>query len=579
MRLELSRGLRGLVFAAGLSVNGFSAEPAVSSADADAEDAKNEAADHGDALSEDPVMLNTMKVSAGVVEDFGLQFGYTVDRANTHTIFSMRYKPYVQAVRPNTAASRAGLKPGDVIVSSNGQSVLGLRSSAARVWRGFYMPPKARAAIEADKPATWILEVQSGGSTKHRTITLQLPTPAPHWGSPVWTTPADREPAVIPENGPLAERAKTILDNGIWETMPLGRQLGISLPNVRRYLGYRWVAPGSPSHTFHVSQLHGHTDIVLQCDRLSYLTSPTGVLVRAIRLAGGFTLNPWKEVPLEEARAGFEREVNFWLHDVDKVSARWPLERKMDAAALAELKDGKPGAVSGANTLPAAFLKLPRLTDAQRRLLEDALSKLGMEENRWAFIETVRDFEAKAGGQGEVVVRVDPSQPEGEDATLLKIDGHVASADEAKRWRDGGGGPASVLGDMPPLSRILEQSDARLFKDTAASIVYEIALKANSADFPAEKFQALVAVNKAQRSLEKISIALRDSMKVMTGVKVTEAGAEVRFRTIDPAFPPQPEYISIGGAVRAMLLIKVSRKSEILRADFHRVEPHLAPAP
>jgi hypothetical protein len=36
--------------------------------------------------------------------------------------------------------------------------------------------------------------------------------------------------------------------------------------------------------------------------------------------------DPWKEIPLIDAKPGFDREVDLWLNKVGKVSTRWPIE-------------------------------------------------------------------------------------------------------------------------------------------------------------------------------------------------------------------------------------------------------------
>jgi hypothetical protein len=59
---------------------------------------------------------------------------------------------------------------------------------------------------------------------------------------------------------------------------------------------------------------------VLGSKAWSYLTSPTGELQATIELGQKEPVAP------VEARPGFEREVDFWLHRVGKVSERWPLE-------------------------------------------------------------------------------------------------------------------------------------------------------------------------------------------------------------------------------------------------------------
>lgn len=41
-------------------------------------------------------------------------------------------------------------------------------------------------------------------------------------------------------------------------------------------------------------------------------------------------------------------------------------------------------------------------------------------------------------------------------------------------------------------------------------------------------------------AFEDFSVKLREAVRVAGAAKVTEAGLEVRFQTLDPAFAPQP---------------------------------------
>lgn len=89
-----------------------------------------------------------------------------------------------------------------------------------------------------------------------RTVALVIPTPPPRWGSSVWRPPAWRVPATAAETGPLAERARTVLSQGIWIWRdPFFREtaFGQPVPHEDHATGYEW--------------RHGNWN---------YLTSPSG---------------------------------------------------------------------------------------------------------------------------------------------------------------------------------------------------------------------------------------------------------------------------------------------------------------
>jgi hypothetical protein len=259
-------------------------------------------------------VLEAFRVHAVPVENFGFQT--TVARYGAKRVV------LIVAVIPNTAAAKAGLQPGDTIISSDGMRVEVERMSGA--WQGFYVPPAKRTRLERGEEVSWKLEVRSHAPAMFpiRTVTLTLPTPPPHWGSKIWSPPAGRAASNVAETGPLAERAKMILDNGV--AIMLREDLAHNLPRRSYYFGYQWsVAEG---RTFIVSQARGRTDIILQSGKNYFLTSPAAVLERAVINERVKQLDPWREIPTGEAEPAFQTEVDFWVSGVGKISDRWPLE-------------------------------------------------------------------------------------------------------------------------------------------------------------------------------------------------------------------------------------------------------------
>ena len=219
-----------------------------------------------------------------------------------------------------------------------------------------------------------------------------------------------------------------------------------------------------------------------------------------------------------------------------------------------------------------AFLKLSPATDAQRALFKEAFGKIGADEDHWAYTETSHGLDDKH----IAVMRVDPSKPEAQRCTLLKLDGKPPTVAEENRWRDEGRDAPASLGELPPIGNLVELDDVRVAADETAAVVFELPLRASNPQFPADKFQALFRVNKTQRAFEDIVVKLRESWRVAGVVSISEAGMEVRFQTFDPKSAPQPVWLKAGGAVR-LLLIKFSRSFEATRTDFKRVEPYTEP--
>lgn len=222
----------------------------------------------------------------------------------------------------------------------------------------------------------------------------------------------------------------------------------------------------------------------------------------------------------------------------------------------------------GPAPLAESFLKLPVATAAQKELFMDALGKVGLDTDCWAFTETSRALDSDR----ITTVRFDPSQPPEETSTLLKVDGKAPKAAYLQQWRSEGHGVLTGLGELPALSSVVDVNDVRIYADETAAVVFELPVKASNAEFPADKFQARFRVNKTLRGFEDFSVKLRESMRVAGIAKVTDAGLEARFQTFDPALAPQPVWLKMGGGVR-VLFVKVSRAFEVTRTDFQRVVP------
>ena len=540
------------------------------------------AADSAAADNDEIVSLAAYNVKADRIEDFGLRVDsapYPKPPKIGVGIFFSKFAPVITAVVPNTAAARAGLQPGERILKSEGKSTVGSPFSSGKSGQWYKTQKKKWSEVAAGKTnVTWMLEVETPTTKAVRTVKLVVPTPPPHWGASIWRRPEGRNPSTVTETGPLAGRARDVLDNGILTWVHDGffqSFLGESVSLGSEPTGYEWRIGGrrEGEHRIFVTQFRGRTDVVLDVGayatgRWVYLTSPSGALERAWR----FTRKQKGEIPLEAARAGFEHELDLWTTKVQTVSGRWPFELKpgYDANAIFAVLAPKAAAPVTAVVHPFAeeFLKLALATDAERAMFADAYGKLGAESDHWAYTETSHGLEDKR----VTVTRVDPSKSEAERCVLLSIDGQSPTSADVQRWRDEGGDTPKPLGDLPPLTDIVDLKDLRVFKNETEAVVFELPMRGGNADFPAEKFQALLRVNKTYRSFEDITVKLRGSFRVAGVVKITEAGIDVRFQTFDTALAPQPVRLKAGGGVR-VLLVKFSRSFEATRTDFKRVQP------
>lgn len=550
--------------------------------------------DNGDS-PDDVVSLAAYNVQADRIEDFGFRIrtrrasdgpsaagkpstGYTT----LVTFWFWRFAPMITQVLPNTAAANAGLQPGERILKSEGESTVGGLFSTGKFghWRKTEKKKWAEVA-SGKKRVTWTLEVQSPVTHAVRTVTLVVPTPPPHWGASLWRPPQGRPPSTVTEAGPLAGRCRTILDNGIWTLLdwPFSTIRPANADTVAPLTGYEWRIGETRqgSHRMLVTQLDGRTHVFFETyspgtGRRIYQTSPAGALEKAWR----WTRKDHRgAIPLAEAREGFVAELDLWSTKVDKVSARWPLGVKpgVDHTAIfAALAANEGTLVAPVRPFAEQFLKLSRATPEQQGLFADAYAKLGVDQEHWAYTETSRHLEDKQ----VTVTRVDPSKPEVDRCVLLSINGKPPTPEGRQRWRDAGGDVPKALGDMPPLASLVDLQELRVYHDEPAAVVFELPIRSGNAEFPTEKLQALFRVNKTYRSFEDITIKMRESFRVAGVVKITQAGLQAHFQTLDPAYPPQPVSLQGGGAAR-ILLIKLSRDFETTRTDFKRVDPYAEP--
>lgn len=295
----------------------------------------------------EPVRMAAFQVTGDMLEDFG--FRVSPDPRVKGLRLSSDICPVVDLVLPNTAASKAGVRPGDRIVRSDGVRT-GSMSPALGSWKAIQKKKWAQKP-DARGEVVWTLEMDSLLGGPVRTVVLTLPTPAPHWGATVWSRPMDRPRFTVEEPGPLAERAEEILNHGIWMILRESYVSGLRLLPADLFLCYQWTLwDARGGHRMYVTQQRGRTDIILEAieratnspggltptkhapdktlasatttlaaSAMAYLTSPAGKLEAAMRLGRR------DQRPLGEAEAGFNAELEFWLHRVGKTSPLWPL--------------------------------------------------------------------------------------------------------------------------------------------------------------------------------------------------------------------------------------------------------------
>ena len=226
-------------------------------------------------------------------------------------------------------------------------------------------------------------------------------------------------------------------------------------------------------------------------------------------------------------------------------------------------------------------------------VLMDAITKLSKDTDRWAYTETRIAKDPKGVSKGETVIRFDPSKPYAEQYVPLKIDGKPPTERQLADYRRRGvkrgerldreaGLPAPPVAPArePPSFRIgSSKSFADVERITIAqenenTITYHVPLRPDpKIPVPMEKIELLVRVNKAQRTLENVSVRVLDSFRVKLVVKINSGGANIDFKTVDPKFAPVVSAIS-GDAAVSILFVKFGGAYDLKREDFKRVKPY-----
>ncbi|HEY0947284.1 MAG TPA: hypothetical protein VGD81_18515 [Opitutaceae bacterium] len=215
---------------------------------------------------------------------------------------------------------------------------------------------------------------------------------------------------------------------------------------------------------------------------------------------------------------------------------------------------------------PAAMLPVP--TPDERALLDHAIARFSAEAGRWAYTQTSRD----SGDEGDTVLRFDPSRPDDEQWTPLKLDGKTIDDPHAiARWRKK---RAKQMRERRTLGELLNADGARVWADEPAALVFELPLRRDdNYRFPPETFQVLLRVDKASRSLARIDVKARESFRVIGIAKVTAAALAVEFEPVAADYPPLPVRMSGGGSAR-ILFVRVNGSFALTRSEFQRVKPY-----
>lgn len=216
-------------------------------------------------------------------------------------------------------------------------------------------------------------------------------------------------------------------------------------------------------------------------------------------------------------------------------------------------------------------------------LIEDAIGRMSVDFDHWAYTETMVEKNGKGRVLDETVVRYDPSKPFADQFTVLSVDGKPPSASDRKKWHQVGEQRASHLQDAdkegvtPPRKTVGELMDldrASLVSEDAQSAVFEVPLKKDgTAKLPPDKVRLLVRVNKERRWFERIDGVLQKPFRSALIFRALAGEGHIVFSQVDPRYPPVITSIS-GFGTGSIFFVKLGRSYELRRAEFQRVKPY-----
>ena len=206
-------------------------------------------------------------------------------------------------------------------------------------------------------------------------------------------------------------------------------------------------------------------------------------------------------------------------------------------------------------------------------LLDDAIRKWIADEDHWAYTQRLR-LQDRSKAVEERVERYDPSKPDDQQWQLLEIGGRTPTPDDIKAWQRRKQRELKRRNERP-LAEYFDFDHATVAEETAESIRYEVPLrKEANRRVPLDKILVMVTVNKSRHDLEALTAGLKETFRMALGTtKVTNAGLDIRFQSLDPKYASQPETIHASGTARVVLFFKVGAEADVSWSDFKRVSP------
>jgi len=202
-------------------------------------------------------------------------------------------------------------------------------------------------------------------------------------------------------------------------------------------------------------------------------------------------------------------------------------------------------------------------------LLDKAMTKLVAGDDQWAYTQIFR----RTDRTGEdTVARFDPSKPAKDQWELVKLHGRIPTAAESQKWcaKREQAGPQT---DGRAMVDLLDLPKATIAEEDGKRVRFEIPLKKNTIGrVPTENFVAYAEVDRNEAALQRFSIVLRQSIRLIGGMaEISTAQGDVFFKSFGQPDTTRPAYISASGSGQA-LFHHINRSAEVIYQDQRRVK-------
>lgn len=205
----------------------------------------------------------------------------------------------------------------------------------------------------------------------------------------------------------------------------------------------------------------------------------------------------------------------------------------------------------------------PVLADDYAALFDEAAGAVEWDiEKAWAFTET------RSMDDERWVARYDPRRPDGEEWTLLSIDGRPPTAAESREFRDE---KADVdTADSSNRVRIVGRETLELVEETDTRWTFRFTPDEDEAEFT-ESVDATASIRKDGPWLERIDLENHSDIEPGFGTRISTFVIRMEFGPAVVDGPVVPKRMNIQVSGRALLFIGFSETELIEYSDFEYV--------